>query len=86
MKEKEKAFFRKMNMRVNPIYQTIGLDYVFYYGIAVLFLSQVKEISDSNIILANSIYAIFSIIMQIPMIVVVNKIGKRNSILLRKYI
>lgn len=82
MKEKEIAKIRKNNMKLHPIYQMLGLDYIFYYGISVLFLSQVKGISDSNIVLANSIYAIFSIIMQIPMVVVVNKLGKRKSIIL----
>lgn len=83
MKEKQIAKIRKSNMKLYPIYQMLGTDFIFYYGIEVLFLSQVKGISDSNIVLSNSIYAIFRIIMQIPIMVIVNKIGKRKSILLR---
>lgn len=86
MKEKQIAQIRKSNMKLYPIYQMIGLDFIFYYGIEVLFLSQVKGISDSNIVLSSSIYAIFHIILQMPTMVIVNKIGKRNSIVLRKYI
>lgn len=73
-------------MKLYPIYQMIGLDFIFYYGIEVLFLSQVKGISDANIVLASSIYSIFHIITQLPIMVIVNKIGKRKSILLREYI
>ncbi len=80
MKEKQIARIRKSNMKLYPIYQMLGLDFIFYYGIEVLFLSQVKGISDSNIVLANSIYAIFRIIIQMPIMVVVNKIGKGKSI------
>ncbi len=86
MKEKQIAKIRKSNMKLYPIYQMIGLDFIFYYGIEVLFLSQVKGISDANIVLASSIYSIFHIITQLPIMVIVNKIGKRKSILLREYI
>lgn len=86
MREKQIAKIRKSNMKLYPIYQMIGLDFIFYYGIEVLFLSQVKGISDSNIVLASSIYAIFHIITQMPIMIIVNKIGKRKSILLRQYI
>lgn len=72
---------RKNNMKLFPIYEALCLDYIFYYGIEVLFLSQVKEISDSNIVLLSSLYAIFLIVFQIPMCGVLNKIGKRKCIL-----
>lgn len=83
MKEKQIAQMRKSNMKLYTIYQMIGLDFIFYYGIEVLFLSQVKGISDANIVLSGAIYAIFQMILQLPIMVVVNKIGKRKSILLR---
>lgn len=82
MEEKRIAKIRKSNMKLFTVYQMIGLDFIFYYGIEVLFLSQVKGISDANIVLSSSIYAIFNIMMQMPAMVIVNKIGKRNSILL----
>lgn len=55
-------------MKLYPIYQMLGLHYMFYYGISVLFLSQVKGISDTNIVLANSIFVILSIVVQIPIV------------------
>ena len=86
MKEQQIAKIRKSNMKLYTIYQMIGLDFIFYYGIEVLFLSQAKGISDANIVLSSSIYAMFHILLQMPMMVIVNKIGKRKSILLRKCI
>lgn len=86
MKEKQIAKIRKSNMKLYTIYQMIGLDFIFYYGIEVLFLSQAKGISDANIVLSSSIYAMFHILLQMPMMIIVNKIGKRKSILLRKCI
>lgn len=86
MKEKQIAKIRKSNMKLYTIYQMIGLDFIFYYGIEVLFLSQAKGISDANIVLSSSIYAMSHIILQMPTMVIVNKIGKQKSILLRKSI
>lgn len=79
--ESKQSKIRKNNMKLFPIYEAIGLDYIFYYGIEVLFLSQVKGISDANIVLLSSLYAIFMIIFQIPICGILNKIGKRKSIL-----
>lgn len=73
---------RKSNMKLFPIYQMIGLDYIFYYAIQVLFLTQVKGISDANIVLASSIYAFSSIIVQVPISLFVDKVGKRNALVI----
>ena len=79
--EIKKRKIRKRNMKLFTIYEAIGLDYIFYYGIEVLFLSQVKGVSDSNIVLLSSLYAIFMIIFQIPICGILNRNGKRKSIL-----
>lgn len=73
---------RKSNMKLFPIYQMIGLDFIFYYAIQVLFLTQVKGISDANIVLASSIYAFSSIIVQVPIALFVDEVGKRNALVI----
>lgn len=73
---------RKSNMKLFPIYQMIGFDFIFYYAIQVLFLTQVKGISDANIVLASSIYAFSSIIVQVPISLFVDKVGKRNALVI----
>ena len=57
---------RKQNMRIYKIYRSLSLDLIFYYAIEVLFLTQVKNIEISNVVLSLSFYAIFMILWQIP--------------------
>ena len=73
---------RRNNRNLYPIYSSIGLDYMFYYGIKVLFLSQVKGITDSQIVLSISFFSLFAIITQIPLTILIHKIGKRKGLIL----
>lgn len=82
MNKQELRKNRKKNRKLYPIYSSIGLDYMFYYGIKVLFLSEVKNITDAQIVLATSLFALFSIITQIPITILIDKIGKRKSLIL----
>lgn len=43
MEEKKLAKIRKNNMKLYPIYKMIGLDWIFYYGVKVLFLTRGKK-------------------------------------------
>lgn len=86
MDEKKIAKVRKNNMKLYPIYKMIGLDWIFYYGIKVLFLTQVKNISPADIVLSGSFYAFFYIIFQLFNTVLVEKIGKRNAIVLGQFL
>lgn len=81
-KNLKKAKTRKLNMKIFPIYSMFGTDFVFYYSIQLLFLYQVKNISEANIVLATSIYAFASILLQIPALIIVDKIGKKNSLVI----
>lgn len=80
MEEIELRKRRKRNMKLYPIYEMIGLDFMFYYGIRVLFLSQIKGITDADIVFASSIYAFFMIIFQVPIAIFVDKVGKRRAL------
>lgn len=82
MKEKELAKIRKNNMKLYPIYKMIGLDWIFYYGVEILFLTQVKQIQPADIVLASSIFAFFCIVFQIPSVIVLEKIDKKNGIVI----
>ncbi len=78
----KEALKRKNNMKLYPIYEMIGLDLLFYYSIKILFLTQIKGISDANVVLLSSFYAFFSIFLQIPCLIICDKIGKQKTILL----
>ena len=49
MKEKQLAKMRKNNMKLYPMYRIVGADWIFYYGIEILFLTQVKNLSPANL-------------------------------------
>ena len=82
MNEKKLSKLRKNNMKLYPIYQMVGLDWVFYYGIQVLFLTGVKNISAADVVLSSSFYALMYLVFQIPNNVIVEKIGKKNAMVL----
>lgn len=82
MEEKKLAQIRKNNMKLYPIYKMIGLDWIFYYGIQVLFLSNQKGISPADIILAGTVYSFCNMISQIPNSVLLEIIGKKKSVVL----
>ena len=82
MEEKKLAKIRKNNMKLYPIYEIVGLDWKFFYGIKILFLTQVKHISAADIVLSGSFYAFCYIIFQVFNTVLIGKIGKKNGIVL----
>lgn len=73
---------RKRNMKLFPIYKKIAWDYLFYYSIDFLFLTQIKNLSAADVVLANSIKYLFGIFIQIPANIIVEFLGRKNSIIL----
>lgn len=73
---------RKTNMRIFPIYKRLAWDYLFFYTIDFLFLTQVKGISSADVMLKSTFYAFFSIILQIPANIIVEFLGRKNSLIL----
>lgn len=83
MIEEEKIIKAKeRNRKIFPIYKMFSWDLLFYYTISFLFLSQVKELSASDIFLGDAFYAIFKIIFQPLAPIVINFLGKRKSTIL----
>ncbi|MBR6689560.1 MAG: MFS transporter [Clostridia bacterium] len=80
MKTKEEKI--KNNLRLFPITKTLGWDYLFFYATNFLFLTQVKNIAASSVILIDSFYALFGILMQIPATFIIEFLGRKKSIVL----
>ncbi len=80
--KEETQKMRKVNMRIFPTYKKLAWDYLFFYTIDFLFLTQIKGISAADVVLKSTFYAFFSIIMQIPANIIVEFLGRRNSIIL----
>ena len=73
---------RKVNMKIFPTYKKLAWDYLFFYTIDFLFLTQIKGISASDVVLKSTFYALFSSIMQIPANIIVEFLGRKNSLIL----
>lgn len=69
------------NVKLFPIYKLFAYDLMFYYAIQMLFLHNVKGISISKILLLSSFYSAFQMIFQIPVTLVVDKIGYKKCII-----
>ena len=70
---------RKKNMKLYPLYRMWGVDIVFLYAIRMLFLTQVKGFSSQDVVFAISLYALFMVILQVPVTILIKKIGYVKS-------
>lgn len=73
---------QKYNQKLYKIYKMISWDLLFYYAISFLFLTQEKGLSTSEIIFADAFYPIFKLIFQLPCTMLIEKIGKKKSLIL----
>lgn len=73
---------RRENISRFPLYKMLSWDLLFYYAIIFLFLTEVKKISPSMVFLSEALYTIFKIIFTIPSSRMIERIGKRNSLIL----
>lgn len=80
--KEETRMMRKTNMRIFPTYKKLAWDYLFFYTIDFLFLTQIKGISAADVMLKSTFYAFFSIVLQIPANIIVEFLGRKNSIIL----
>lgn len=80
--KEEKQKMRKRNMKLFPIYKMLSWDLLFYYTINFLFLTQIKNISASEVVLTDSIYALFVMILQIPINIIIAFLGKKKSMVI----
>ena len=82
METKEEQKMRKRNMKLFPSYKALAWDFLFYYAIDFLFLTQIKGMSSADVVLLTSIQALFGIFLQIPSNIIVDLLGRRKSIIL----
>ena len=75
----EETKIRKHNLKLYPRYLMLGFDLLFYYGIRVMFLTEVKGITSSQILLSSTVYAFSMIIMQVPATLLTSKLGYKNT-------
>ena len=87
MSSKSKTqIMRKRNMKIFPTYKKLAWDYLFFYAIDFIFLTQIKNINAADIVLKSSFYALFSIFLQIPANIIVDFLGRKNSVILGNFL
>jgi len=73
---------RKYNQNLYKFYKMVSWDLLFYYAISFLFLTQEKGLTTSQIIFADAFYPLFKLLFQLPCTILIQKIGKKNSLIL----
>ena len=57
-------------------------DLMFYYVISFMFLTTVKGFNASQILLIDAFYTLSKFLLQMPLVSVVDKLGKRKSLII----
>ena len=70
------------NIKLFPIYKMISWDLLFFYAIIFLYLVQVKNLSAQQVLLAEALYNVAIMLFLIPSGKIVDKIGKKNSVII----
>lgn len=70
------------NIKLFPIYKMFSYDILFYYAISMLYLTMVKGLSNSQVLLMGSIFCIFNMVLQIPTTIITDKIGYKKSMII----
>lgn len=70
------------NMKIFPIYKALSWNTLFYYAIEFLFLTQIKGLSSAQVLFVDAFYPLFKFILEIPSNIIVQKLGKRRSLIL----
>lgn len=73
---------KNINVKLFPIYKMISWDLLFYYSIIFLYLVQVKKLSAPQVLLADALYNVSVMTFLIPSGKIVDKIGKKNSVII----
>ena len=73
---------KKNNARLYPIYKMFSWDLIFYYAISFVFLVQTKNLSIAEVMFTDALYPIFKVVLQIPALVVIDKMGKKKSLII----
>lgn len=73
---------KNRNIKLFPIYKMISWDLLFFYAIIFLYLVQVKQLSAPQVILAEALYNVAIMLFIIPSGKIVDKIGKKNSVII----
>lgn len=70
------------NLKLYPKYRQLSMDFLFFYTINILFLTQIKKIDMSAVVLVDTFYALFVVLLQVPASYLVGKVGIKKGMIL----
>ena len=73
---------REKNLKLYIKYKMFSWDMLFFYAIIFLFFTQVKNISASNVLLAEAFYPLFKAVLLLILTVIIEKLGKRKALII----
>lgn len=77
---------KQKNIKIYPIYRMFTWDLLFYYSIIYLFLTIEKGLTPAEALQFDAFYILFRSIVQIPCTLLIQRIGKRKSIIVANII
>lgn len=69
----------KRNVKIYPWYRAFSYDFLFLWTISILYLTEIKGLSYSQVILLDSIFMLSAFLLQIPISKLVTKLGRGNA-------
>lgn len=77
---------KQKNIELYKSYRAFSYDLLFYYAVIYLFLTIEKGISAAEVLQFDAFYILFRALLQIPGTILIQKIGKRKSIIIANVI
>lgn len=80
VEDKMLKYKKQKNIELYKSYRVFSFDLLFYYAIIYLFLRMEKGLTTAQILQFDAFYILFKSVVQIPSTIIIQKIGKRKSI------
>lgn len=81
VEDKILKYKKQKNIELYKSYRVFSYDLLFYYATIYLFLTMEKGLQPAQILQFDAFYILFRAIVQIPSTIMIEKIGKRKSII-----
>ena len=79
VEDKIMMYKKKKNIELYKPYKIFSYDLIFYYAIIYLFLTMEKGLSPAQVLEFDAFYIFFRLIVQIPVTILICRIGKNTS-------
>lgn len=77
---------KEFNRKLFLIYKALSWDLLFFYTVSFLFLTIEKKLTPAEIVFGEAFYPLFKFILQIPSTIIIEKLGKRKSIIFSNFL